>query len=92
MAFVSRIFQRQMFFREEYLAFKYSNNSDLGCVVFFAGHWTYYQLPDHWYKPDIMAELPFGVGSHCFIHFLFKQDLTNTQNCVIRTIRHKYVF
>lgn len=65
MAFVSRIFQRQMFFREEYLAFKFSNNPDLGCGVYFGGHWTY----DHWHKPDIMAELTFGVGSHCFIHF-----------------------
>jgi hypothetical protein len=47
-----------------------AGNPDLGCGVFFAGHWTYYQWPDHWHKPDIMADITFfGVGSHCFIHF-----------------------
>ena len=57
-----------------------AGNPDLGCGVFFAGHWTYYQLSDHWHKPDIMAYITFLelVPIVLFI-FLFKQDLSNKQ-------------
>jgi hypothetical protein len=57
-----------------------AGNPDLGCGVFFAGHWTYYQWPDHWHKPDIMVDITFlELVPIVLSIFLFKQDLSNKQ-------------
>ena len=57
-----------------------AGNPDLGCGAFFAGHWTYYQWPDHWHKPDIMADITFlELVPIVLSIFLFKQDLSNKQ-------------
>ena len=57
-----------------------AGNPDLGCGVFFAGHWTYYQWRDHWHKPDIMADITFlELVPIVLSIFLFKQDLSNKQ-------------
>ncbi|VDI83287.1 Hypothetical predicted protein [Mytilus galloprovincialis] len=73
-----------------------AGNPDLGCGVYFAGRWAYFQWPSSWENPDDMADITFlELVPIVLSILLFKEDLHNkriifqTDNTAIVSILNK---
>ena len=73
-----------------------AGNPDLGCGVYFAGRWAYFQWPSSWENPDDMADITFVELVPIVLSILlFKEDLHNkriifqTDNTAIVSILNK---
>ena len=57
-----------------------AGNPKLGCGVYYSGHWTFFQWPENWGKPEIMLDITFLELVPILLSiFLFKDELCNKQ-------------
>ena len=55
-----------------------AGNAELGCGVFFSGHWTFFPWPESWKSQEIMSDITFLELVPILLSiFLFKTHLSN---------------
>ena len=57
-----------------------TGNSNLGCGVYFSGHWAYFQWPTEWHNTEVMTDMTFlELVPILLAVYLFKRELSNKQ-------------